>query len=230
MYASVINLPGSNCYTDAVMALQNCNYQVDLVWHKDNTIKNNTDLIIIPGGFSYGDYLRAGAVAALSPIMQEVKKFADRNVPIIGICNGFQILTELQLLPGSLLINNNLKFIHKSVHLKTENNSTVFTNKLAKQQIIELTIANKVGNYFIDQQGLQEINDNEQIAFRYCNKFGNINNNTNPNGSTDNIAGIFNKNKTILGLMPHPERETELITGGIDGKLIFDSILNSINN
>ena len=193
-----------------------------MVWHKENSL-SNVDLIVVPGGFSYGDYLRCGAIASTSPIINEVIKKANEGVPVIGICNGFQILIETSLLDGALIRNNSLSFICKDVHIKTENHSSVFTNKT---KILRMPIAHNEGNYFASDETLKKIIDNDQVAFKYCNENGEVNLESNPNGSLENIAGILNNKKNVLGLMPHPERAAEQALGCDDGKYIFESVLS----
>lgn len=218
MKFAVIVFPGSNCDYDAYYVIKNqLKAQVDFIWHKASELKEY-DCIIIPGGFSYGDYLRAGAIARFSKIMSAINKEASKGKAIIGICNGFQILVESGLLPGSLITNNSTSFISKNVSLKVTNNSSLFTNQYKKQQIIDMPIAHKQGNYFADQNLIKELEDNNQIAFKYIN---------NPNGSSNDIAGIFNSKKNVLGMMPHPERASESILGSSDGVKIFESMLSS---
>jgi phosphoribosylformylglycinamidine synthase I len=219
MKFAVIVFPGSNCDNDAYYVIKkHLGVDVDFVWHK-NTNLNNYDCIIIPGGFSYGDYLRAGAVARFSNIMNAIKSSAQKGKAVIGICNGFQILVESGLLPGALITNKSTRFISKTTHLKVLNNNSLFTNKYKNQEIITMPIAHKQGNYYADQELLNQLKDNNQIAFQYSN---------NPNGSCDDIAGILNKEKNILGMMPHPERASEKILGSNDGLKIFESMLSNI--
>ena len=205
MNSSVIVFPGSNCDRDIATALTKLQFKNKMVWHKDNQLPKS-DLIVIPGGFSYGDYLRSGAIAAKSNILKEVIKAANAGCLVLGICNGFQILTETGLLKGVLLRNKNLKFINKNVSLKVTNNKTKFTNKYKNNQVININIAHNEGNYFTSPKHLEKLTKENLIAFKYCNEKGDINENSNPNGSLENIAGIFNSNKNILGMMPHPER------------------------
>jgi phosphoribosylformylglycinamidine synthase subunit PurQ / glutaminase len=227
MRFGVVTFPGSNCDYDCYNAVKRVAKQpVEFIWHADTKL-NDFDAIVIPGGFSYGDYLRCGAIAHFANIMGEIKKFAARGGYLIGICNGFQILTEAGLLPGALQRNVSLKFICKNIHLKTENNATPFTNKFKKGQVIRIPIAHGEGNYIADKPTLKELIKNKQIVFTYSDENGNVNAETNPNGSLLNIAGICNKKRNVLGMMPHPERCAEDILGGVDGKLIFDSILAS---
>jgi phosphoribosylformylglycinamidine synthase len=198
-------------------------HDVQYIWHKNPDL-DNFDFVVLPGGFSYGDYLRAGAIAHFSPIMQEVIRFAKKGKFLMGICNGFQILTETGLLPGALLRNQNLKFLCQQVYLQVENHQTHFTNSIPQGKIIKVPIAHGEGNYFIDEAGLNELKANNQIVFRYVDKNNNLTKEANPNGSLDSIAGIINKEGNILGMMPHPERAVESILGSSDGKLIFESI------
>ena len=228
MKCAVIVLPGSNCDRDIAVALQKISgKKVSMIWHKETKIPN-LDLIVIPGGFSYGDYLRSGAMAAHSPVIREVVSHSKKGTLILGVCNGFQILTESGLLPGVLLRNASLKFICRNVHLRVENTNSPFTKGYKKKQTVKIPIAHGDGNYFINKNGIKEIEDNEQIAFRYCNAEGEINTESNPNGSLMNIAGILNRNKNVLGMMPHPERVSDKFTGGSDGKLLFNGILKSL--
>lgn len=226
---NVITFPGSNCDNDAYYIGKIRGAKSEFVWHKDTTLKN-PDVIFIPGGFSYGDYLRCGAIAKFSPIINEIKKFADKGGLVIGICNGFQILTEAQMLPGALHMNESLQFICKHQYIKVENNSIPFTSDLKKNQVLDIPIAHKEGNYIIDDDGLKSLQDNNQIIFRYCDKNGNVEKKFNPNGAKDNIAGISNKKGNILGMMPHPERAAEDILPSNDGIGIFQSIENYVKS
>ena len=225
MKSSVIVFPGSNCDRDIAVALEKMKFKNQMVWHKE-TILPKSDLIVIPGGFSYGDYLRSGAIAGKSLIIDEVIKAANSGCLILGICNGFQILTETGLLKGTLLRNKNLKFINKDVYIKVINNNTKFSNKYKNNQILKINIAHNEGNYFTDPNHLDELNKEGLIAFKYCDEKGNINNDTNPNGSLENIAGILNLKKNILGMMPHPERMIDEIISNKDGINLFSSLLN----
>ena len=228
MKAAVIVFPGSNCDRDAVSALTKIGSNVEKIWHAETSLPKNLDLIIVPGGFSYGDYLRSGAMAAISPIMREVKKAGSNGIHVLGICNGFQILTEAEMLEGVLLRNKNIKFIGKTLNLKVENSNSKFTSEYEQSQVIRVPIAHMDGNYFTDEKTLKSIEDNGQVAFRYCNENGQINDSTNPNGSLTNIAGIFNKQKNILGMMPHPERAIDKENGSVDGLLLFNSLLKNL--
>jgi phosphoribosylformylglycinamidine synthase len=217
MKTAVIIFPGSNCDRDMYSTLERLSGKpVAKVWHAETSLPEGLDLIAVPGGFSYGDYLRSGAMASKSPIMQEVIKAAGRGVYVLGVCNGFQILTESGLLPGTLLRNSGLKFLCKTATLEVANNDTKFTSEYKKGQQINVPIAHHDGNYFADADTLKSIEDNGQVAFRYVE---------NPNGSINNIAGIFDKNKRILGMMPHPERAAEGLVGGVDGLALFKSLL-----
>ncbi len=203
------------------------NCEAEFVWHKEKELRG-FDVIIIPGGFSYGDYLRTGAIAKFSPVMKAVKKFAKNGGLIIGICNGFQILLEAGLLPGAVLRNKSLKFICKDIFIRVENNNTPFTNQCNDNKVLKLPIAHAEGSYFADTATLSSLIKNQQIIFRYSDKSGNITDSANPNGSIENIAGICNKERNILGMMPHPERCAEAILGNEDGRLIFKSIINFV--
>tara|TARA_B100000242_G_C43024906_1_gene477149 strand:+ start:27 stop:704 length:678 start_codon:yes stop_codon:yes gene_type:complete len=225
MKSSVIVFPGSNCDRDVAVALEKMQFKNKMVWHKD-TILPKSDLIVIPGGFSYGDYLRSGAVAGKSSIIEEVIKAANSGCLVLGICNGFQILTETGLLKGTLLRNKNLKFINKDVNIKVINNQTKFTSKYKENQILTINIAHNEGNYFTDKKHLDELIGDNLIAFKYCNEKGIINDNSNPNGAIENIAGVFNSKKNILGMMPHPERMTDKFISNTDGNNLFSSLLN----
>jgi len=225
MKSSVIVFPGSNCDRDIAVALEKMQFKNQMVWHKETKLPKS-DLVVIPGGFSYGDYLRSGAIAGKSLIIDEVIKAANSGCLILGICNGFQILTETGLLKGTLLRNKKLKFINKDVHIKVINNNTKFTNKYKNEQILKINIAHNEGNYFTDSNHLEELKKEKLIAFKYCDKIGNINEHSNPNGSLENIAGIFNLNKNILGMMPHPERMIDEMISNKDGVNLFSSLLN----
>ena len=223
MKSKVIVFPGSNCDRDVAVAIKKISgSEPQMVWHKETSL-SNSDLIIVPGGFSYGDYLRCGAIASTSPIINEVVKKANEGVPVIGICNGFQILTETSLLDGALIRNNSLSFICRDVYIKSENQTSIFTKKT---NIAKMPIAHNEGNYFASDETLKKIVGNDQVAFKYCNQEGEITSQSNPNGSLENIAGILNDRKNVLGLMPHPERAAESALGCDDGKYIFESILS----
>tara|TARA_Y100000591_G_scaffold41895_2_gene30911 strand:+ start:5607 stop:6266 length:660 start_codon:yes stop_codon:yes gene_type:complete len=218
MKFAVIVFPGSNCDNDAYHVIEKqLGMSVDFIWHKDNNL-DAYDSIIIPGGFSYGDYLRAGAVARFSNIMEEIKKASKKGKSIIGICNGFQILVESGLLPGALITNKSTNFISKSINLEVINHDSIFTKNYTNNEIISMPIAHKQGNYYANKDLLKKLRDNNQIAFKYQN---------NPNGSCDDIAGIFNDKKNILGMMPHPERAADNILGSKDGIKIFESMISN---
>ena len=225
MNSSVIVFPGSNCDRDVAVALKKLQFKNTMIWHKDATLPKS-DLIVIPGGFSYGDYLRSGAIAGKSNILNEVVKAANEGCLVLGICNGFQILTETGLLKGVLLRNKNLKFLGKDVNVKTINTENKFCNKYKKNQILKLNIAHNEGNYFTSKEHLKELEDKNLIPFKYCDEEGNINEESNPNGSLNNIAGIFNEKKNILGLMPHPERMVDKVVSNDDGINLFTSLLD----
>ena len=225
MRSSVIVFPGSNCDRDIAIALEKMNFKNQMVWHKESELPKS-DLIVIPGGFSYGDYLRSGAIAGKSLIVDEVIKAANSGCLILGICNGFQILTETGLLKGTLLRNKNLKFINKDVHIKVINNNTKFSNKYKKNQILKINIAHNEGNYFTNDEHLKELDNENLIAFKYCDGKGETSENSNPNGSLNNIAGIYNINKNILGMMPHPERMIDKLISNEDGVNLFSSLFN----
>ena len=225
MRSSVIVFPGSNCDRDIAVALEKMQFKNKMIWHKETSLPK-TDLIVIPGGFSYGDYLRSGAIAGKSVIINEVIKAANDGCLVLGICNGFQILTETGLLNGTLLRNKNLKFINRDVNIKVINNKTKFSSKYKLNQILKINIAHNEGNYFTNKKHLDELKKENLIAFKYCDETGNTNNHSNPNGSIENIAGIFNAKKNILGMMPHPERMIDHIISNNDGENLFSSLIN----
>ena len=225
MKSSVIVFPGSNCDRDVAVALEKMQFKNQMVWHKETKLPKS-DLIVLPGGFSYGDYLRSGAIAGKSLIIDEVIKAANDGCLILGICNGFQILTETGLLKGTLLRNKNLKFINKDILVKVINNETKFSNKYKKDEVLNINIAHNEGNFFTDDYHLKELKGSNLIAFKYCDENGNINNQSNPNGSLENIAGIYNSKKNILGMMPHPERMIDKLISNTDGVNLFSSLLN----
>ena len=225
MNSSVIVFPGSNCDRDIASALEKMQFKNKMVWHKETELPKS-DLIVIPGGFSYRDYLRSGAIAGKSLIINEVIKAANNGCLILGICNGFQILTETGLLKGILLRNKNLKFINRDINIKVINNNTKFSNKYKKEQFLKINIAHNEGNYFTNSNHQKELQNDNLIAFKYCDEKGNINDESNPNGSLDNIAGIFNSKKNILGMMPHPERMIDNLISNNDGVNLFSSLLN----
>ncbi|GAB3163807.1 phosphoribosylformylglycinamidine synthase subunit PurQ [Telluribacter humicola] len=226
MKFGVVVFPGSNCDDDAVYALQhNLGQEVVKLWHKDHDLQG-CDLIVLPGGFSYGDYLRSGAISRFSPIMNEVIQHAKRGGYVLGICNGFQILCEAELTPGVLLRNNGQKFICRNVHLKAETNNSLLTSGLDLDRAFKIPIAHAEGRYFTDADSLKRLNDNDQVLFRYCDENGTITDAANPNGSLDNIAGICNEGRNVFGMMPHPERAADCALGNTDGKLILEQVLN----
>tara|TARA_B100001029_G_C15016769_1_gene427853 strand:+ start:234 stop:914 length:681 start_codon:yes stop_codon:yes gene_type:complete len=224
MKSSVIVFPGSNCDRDIAVALEKQQFNNSMVWHKETELPKS-DLIVVPGGFSYGDYLRSGAIAAKSNILSEVIYAAKKGTLILGICNGFQILIECGLLQGALLRNSGLKFISKDILVKVQSNKNNFFNKYKAGEILKLNIAHNEGNYFTNKKHLDELENNDLIPIKYCDEKGNINYTSNPNGSINNIAGIFNSKKNILGMMPHPERMTDKYLSGQDGINLFLSIL-----
>jgi phosphoribosylformylglycinamidine synthase len=230
MNSAVIVFPGTNCERDIAVTLnKTLGHKTHMVWHQENTLPNNLDFVVIPGGFSYGDYLRSGAMAANSPIIQDLKSKAKGGLPTIGICNGFQILIECGLLDGALLRNRGLRYICRDVHLRVEENKSLFTNCYDKEQIIKVPIGHHDGNYFADGYTLEKLESEQRVAFRYCDKSGIVSDKSNPNGSVNNVAGIFNSQKTILGMMPHPERLADPRLGGEDGTPLFHSLLEALS-
>ena len=225
MKSSVIVFPGSNCDRDIAVALEKMQFKNQMVWHKETSLPKS-DLIVIPGGFSYGDYLRSGAIAGKSLIIDEVIKAANSGCYILGICNGFQILTETGLLQGTLLRNKNLKFINQDVYIKVLNNNTNFSSKYKLNQILKINIAHNEGNFFTNQMHLDQLNKENLIAFKYCNKNGITDEKSNPNGAMENSAGIFNSKKNILGMMPHPERMIDEAISNKDGLNLFSSLIS----
>lgn len=222
MKAAVVVFPASNCDRDAAVALEKITGRKPfMLWHGAASVPDGVDLIVLPGGFSYGDYLRSGAMAAHSPVMAEVKRRAKAGTPVLGICNGFQILTEAGMLPGALMRNAGLKFVCRPVKLKVETSQSIFTNKYAAGDLIEVPVAHHDGNFFADDETLNRLEGEGRVAFRYAEG-------TNPNGSARDIAGIFNESKTVLGLMPHPERVIEPLLGGTDGRAVFESLIAAI--
>jgi phosphoribosylformylglycinamidine synthase len=227
--AAVIVFPGSTCERDVAVALeQSMGRKPVMQWHASADIPK-VDLIVVPGGFSYGDYLRAGAMAAHSPVMREVKARADKGVPVVGICNGFQIIAEAGLLPGVLMRNANLRYVCRDVHLKIETSQSIFTSKYDAGQVVRIPIGHADGNYFADEDTLNRLEDRGQIALRYCSPDGQLTEDANPNGSQRNIAGVFNEAKTVLGLMPHPERLSDPALGGNDGRAFFDGLVEALS-
>lgn len=228
MKIAIIQFGGSNCDLDVLHVLQDVvGVDAELVWYKEEDL-NQYDGAVIPGGFSYGDYLRAGAIAARTPIMDAIKKMASEGKPIMGICNGFQVLTESGLLDGALTTNKYPKFRCETTYLKVENTDTPFTSKFKKGEIVKIPIAHMEGNFYADKDTLARLNDNGQIVFKYSDKNGNVTDNVNPNGSQENIAGIIDPNRNVIGLMPHPERASEAILGSEDGIRMFQSMVDYI--
>lgn len=227
MKFAVVVFPGSNCDRDCFHVVSRVlDAPVEYVWHRDTDLKG-ADCVILPGGFSYGDYLRTGAIAKMSPVMDAVADFADKGGPVIGICNGFQVLLETGMLPGAMLRNKTLNFICKDVHLRCASTRTPFSSRLDAGQIIELPIAHAEGNYFVDEAGLAELRDQDQIVFEYCSKDGEVAEAFNPNGSVANIAGICNRAGNVVGMMPHPERAAEAVLGNEDGLQLFRSAVDA---
>lgn len=229
MKFGVVVFPGSNCDQDIIYTLETVlGQEVVKLWHKEHDLRG-ADFIVLPGGFSYGDYLRSGAIARFSPIMQEVLQFANKGGYVMGICNGFQILTEAHLLPGALLHNENRKFICKNVYLKAATTNSLVTSQLDPNKALKIPIAHGEGNYFASEDVVKSLHDNDQILFHYCDENGNVSADACPNGSLLNIAGVCNKNRNVFGMMPHPERAVDTILGNQDGLPIFESILNTVN-
>jgi phosphoribosylformylglycinamidine synthase subunit PurQ / glutaminase len=228
MKFGVVQFPGSNCDWDTFHALRDIMKRPTvMLWHKDHDLQG-VDCVVLPGGFSYGDYLRSGAIARFSPLMQEVKAFARRGGRLLGICNGFQILLELGLLPGAMLRNKNLKFLCQHVHIRVENARTDFTRAARKGQVLRIPIAHFDGNYYAPPRVLRDLEANGQVVFRYCDADGNVTPEANVNGSLRNIAGVRNEAGNVLGLMPHPERASEPLLGSEDGRAIFESLIQSL--
>lgn len=224
----VIVFPGSNCDHDAYHAMKHVmNAETTFLWHKDTELRD-LDLVIVPGGFSYGDYLRSGAIARFSPIMEAVQDYVKTGYPVLGICNGFQILLEAGLLPGAMLHNEKLRFVCKNIHIRAENNRSLFTSGMKEGTVLDVPVSHGEGNYFIDSEGLTELKENQQVAFRYCDAEGNVTEESNFNGSVDSIAGITNKQGNVLGMMPHPERAMEPLLGSSDGITFFESVFNAL--
>lgn len=227
MKFGVVTFPGSNCDADMIYVLEELlDQKVEKLWHKDRDLKGS-DFVILPGGFSYGDYLRSGAIAKLSPIMEEVIQHANKGGYVMGICNGFQILTESGLLDGALLHNSNQKFICQNIYLKPANNSTAITKDLNTEKAYKIPIAHGEGRFYAKEDSLKKIQDNDQILFSYCSKDGIISEASNPNGSLNNIAGICNEGRNVFGMMPHPERASDNELSNIDGRAFFESILKN---
>ena len=229
MKFGVIIFPGSNCDEDMIYVLETIMGQkVERLWHKDRDLKGS-DFLILPGGFSYGDYLRSGAIARFSPIMENVMDHAAKGGYVFGVCNGFQVLCEAGLLPGALLHNNNQKFICKNVFLKCQTDRALITSRIDLNKPLRIPIAHGEGRFYSDEKTLRELNKNGQILFRYCDENGNITDSSNPNGSIENIAGICNVKKNIFGMMPHPERAADEELGNIDGRILFESIMSLVS-
>ena len=228
MKFGVVIFPGSNCDEDIIYVLEKImGQQVVRLWHKDHDLQG-VDMVILPGGFSFGDYLRSGAIARFSPIMQEVIQFAAKGGYVMGICNGFQILAEAGLVPGALLHNKQRKFICRNIHLVAQTKNSLLTSQIEEQKALKIPIAHGEGNYFADADTLQSLKDNDQILFRYSDEAGNITDEANPNGSLENIAGVCNLNRNVFGLMPHPERAADTLLANEDGLAIFESILSLV--
>jgi phosphoribosylformylglycinamidine synthase len=228
MKFGVLVFPGSNCDHDAYDVIAEVAHQpVTFLWHDSEDLQG-VDAVVVPGGFAYGDYLRTGAIARFSPVMQAVKRFADGGGLVLGICNGFQILAEAGLLPGALMRNAGLKFICKQVHLRVETADSPFTNQLTKGAVLEVPIAHMEGNYFCTPEELRALETEDRIAFRYATPTGEVTPEANPNGSLSNIAGILNAKRNVLGMMPHPERASEAILGSVDGAKVFASMIAAL--
>ena len=228
MKFGVVTFPGSNCDQDIIDVLSRIMGQpVENLWHKNQQLKG-ADMVILPGGFSYGDYLRSGAIARFSPVMQEVIQFAKKGGYVLGICNGFQILTEAGLVPGALLHNQNRKFICRNIYLKPTTTNSLLTAEIDPNSALKIPIAHGEGNYFAGPDVIKSIEDQDQVLFRYCDEFGNVTPESNPNGSMNNIAGVCNAERNVFGMMPHPERAADPILGNQDGVAIFESILKSV--
>jgi phosphoribosylformylglycinamidine synthase len=229
MKSAVIVFPGSNCDRDAAVALESVSGRpTAMVWHRETALPE-VDLVVLPGGFSFGDYLRSGAMAARSPIMAAVRAHAERGGAVFGICNGFQILTEAGMLPGTMMRNKSLKFINRLVTTRVETSQSIFTNRFEPGAVVSHPIANADGCYFADEATLDAVEAGGQVAFRYCDAAGDVTDAANPNGSKRGIAGIFNTTKNVLGYMPHPERVCDPLLGGIDGRPLFESLLGALS-
>ncbi|HEX8378230.1 MAG TPA: phosphoribosylformylglycinamidine synthase subunit PurQ [Pedobacter sp.] len=229
MKFGVVVFPGSNCDQDSIYVLETIlGQEVVKLWHKDHDLQG-ADFVILPGGFSFGDYLRSGAIARFSPIMQEVIQFANKGGYVMGICNGFQILAEAGLVPGALLHNSSRKFICRNIHLKAQTTNSLITSAISADKALKIPVAHGEGNYFADADTLKKLNDKDQILFRYCDENGLITPGSNPNGSIENIAGVCNENRNVFGLMPHPERAADPVLGNEDGLGVFESILKIVH-
>ncbi|RLA72080.1 MAG: phosphoribosylformylglycinamidine synthase I [Epsilonproteobacteria bacterium] len=224
MKVTIVQFPGTNCEYDTQYAFEKLGASIEIIWHKETALPADTDLLVVAGGFSYGDYLRSGAIARFSPVMNAVKSYAEKGGKVLGICNGFQVLTESHMLPGALKRNSNLHFISKHHHLKVASTDNTFLKKMEKDEIVNIPIAHHDGNFYIDPDGLKALYDNDQVLLHYCDEDGKI---SNPNGSIDSIAGITNKNKNVFGLMPHPERAMDTILGSDDGIKMLEGFLNT---
>ena len=228
MRFGILVFPGSNCDHDCYHVIKHLLGQpAHFIWHKETDLRG-VDAVIIPGGFSYGDYLRTGAIAKYSPVMKSVRDFAQSGGPVLGICNGFQILLEAGLLPGAMLRNRSLKFICKDVFVRVETADTPFTTGIASGRVLKFPIAHAEGNYYADPETLRILQENHQVVFRYSEQNGRISDESNPNGSLDSVAGICNRSRNVLGMMPHPERSAEGLDGHTDGRLLFESVLERL--
>ncbi len=227
MNFAVLQFPASNCDQDAVHAVELLGHSARLVWHKDSAL-GDTDAVIVPGGFSYGDYLRCGAIARFSPVMQAVKQFADNGGMVLGICNGFQVLCEANLLPGALIRNRSLQFRCEHIYLKTATHDSAFTSQIPPGKLLRVPIAHGEGCYFADADTLAQMKANRQILWHYCNGQGELTDDANPNGALEHIAGVCNERRNVAGLMPHPERACESLLGSTDGRLIFESMIHAL--
>ncbi|TVR36853.1 MAG: phosphoribosylformylglycinamidine synthase I [Cryomorphaceae bacterium] len=229
MKFGVVIFPGSNCDEDMIYVLESImGQQVERLWHKDTDLKG-CDMIVLPGGFSYGDYLRSGAIARFSPIMEQVIRFSEKGGYVLGICNGFQVLCEAGMLPGALLHNNSRQFICKNVYLTPDNHDNIVTRSIPPGDVLKIPIAHGEGKYYLPNDELERITENGQVLFRYCDEQGKVSEFANPNGSVANIAGVCNAGKNVFGMMPHPERAADIELGNVDGRLIFESILDTIS-
>ena len=231
MKFGIVVFPGSNCDRDMFHVIKNVmGCEVRYVWHKDTDLSDFTtdDCLVLPGGFSYGDYLRTGAIARFSPVMEAVKQFADKGGKVFGVCNGFQILCEAQLLPGALLRNESMKYECKNIYLKPQTNKALLTCKIDADAVLKIPIAHGDGRYYCDQPTLTALYDNDQVLFKYCDDNGDVIEEANPNGSVDNIAGICNTGRNVFGMMPHPERAAEKALLNTDGKVIFESLISRV--
>lgn len=229
MKFGVVTFPGSNCDRDMIYVLESVlNQKVVNLWHKDHDLQS-CDFIVLPGGFSYGDYLRSGAIARFSPIMEEVIRFAHKGGYVMGICNGFQILCEAGLAPGALLHNSGQKFICENIHISVQTENSLLTGRCKKGDVLKMPVAHGEGRFYISDDGLKELYDQDQILFKYCGQNGEIDQSVNPNGSLDNIAGVCNRGRNVFGMMPHPERASDPELGNTDGRLLFESILHMVH-